>query len=49
MATHLFRIPDNDLVIGLPRGMDQLQSDASYADCQPVWEHLFEIIINIHQ
>ena len=26
--THLVKIPDNDLVIGLPRSVDQLQSDA---------------------
>ena len=40
MQVYLTRIPDNDLVICLSRGMDQLQGDASKIDCQPVREHL---------
>ena len=40
MQVYLTRIPDNNLVICLSRGVDQLQGDASKVDCQPVRKHL---------
>ena len=42
---YLFRIPDNDLVICLSRGMDQLQGDASKVYSQAVREHLLNSLL----